>query len=437
MRLSARSRGFSLIELLVGTVVGSIVLLGISMTFISQAQQYQAHASRRALQANARQSLNFMDRKVRASGYGVHPDRAVLAYDSYDVVSDSAVAGYPDAIVVHSRDPLFRRTVQAVTSAQIVLPAGITTGNEEMRRGQILLLLCPLATDFAFVTVGQYVAPNSAVIPLDQAAPAGSPNSPTRAPGGLFREQAKVDAGCFDQATLVKVNRTAFYVAMFDDDGNPATQGSTPYLMMHQGLDMPSALAVEGDGQINAEDALPVAEGIEQLQVAYILNANNPLNPAMVPPIVGVEEVPMLTPAFWGEAWQASNTDANNFVSTETPPVPWFFDDAVSAGHPLRGVNHPANIRQIRLTVVARSTLVDQSIVGDDLLNGAQGTPLSNGAIPWRQLENLDNPTPAFRPQGGGYYRVILRSSITPKNMLMNAQFPPVSFLGPSGTGGG
>ncbi len=41
MRSSVRSRGFTLLELLVGAVVGSIVLLGISMTFISQAQQYQ------------------------------------------------------------------------------------------------------------------------------------------------------------------------------------------------------------------------------------------------------------------------------------------------------------------------------------------------------------------------------------------------------------
>ncbi|HEX8703474.1 MAG TPA: prepilin-type N-terminal cleavage/methylation domain-containing protein [Myxococcaceae bacterium] len=418
---SLRSRGFTLIELLVGTVVGSIVLLGISMTFISQAQQYQSHASRRAIQASARQSLAFMERKVRSSGYGVHPDRAVLAYDSYDVVSDSSLPGYPDAIVVHSRDPLFRRRLQNAAATQLTLSNLGPALTQPLRRGQILLALCTQEPKTAFVTVSQDVPAGATVIPLDQNPPAA--DSPVREPGALFREQARLTDACFAQAWLVKIDRFGFYVAMFDEDGDLATSGSVPYLMMNQGLDL------TGDGSINAEDSVPVAEGIEQLQIAYILNVNNPAALNEAPIILGVEGA--MPANHYGELWQGSNALINTtFVSSQTPPIPWFFDtDVVGATHAFRRADHPANIRQIRLTLVARSTVSDQQITGDNMMTGAEGAPLpGNNAIPWRQLENLDTPVPDFTPSGGGYYRVLIRESITPKNLLMNAQFSPVEF---------
>jgi type IV pilus assembly protein PilW len=434
MHSRLRSRGFTLIELLVGAAVGAVVLLGISMTFISQAQQYQSHASRRAIQANARQALAFMERKVRSAGYGVNPDRAIIAYDSYDVVTDTAVAGYPDAVAVHSRDPLFRRTVSQVDTTQIVLTAGngLTV---PMRRGQILLLVCPLAVKYAFVTVDGYLPAGTLNIPLSQVVPAAAPNSPIGAPGRLFREHATLGDPCFDSATVVKVDRAAFYVAMFDADGDPATDGRTPYLMMHQGLDMPTDALVDGDGVIDANDAVPVAEGIEQLQVAYILNVNAT---RQQPLIVGVNEAPMLGPEHYGEVWESIDPDKNSHNLAWG--IPWYFDTGrvPPATHAFYAEDHPANIRQVRLSVVARSTVSDQQITGDDLLTAAEGIALPDGTIPWRQFENLGTPgSPDFSPKGGGYYRVILRESITPKNLSMNAQFPPLTFVDTSTSGGG
>ena len=142
------------------------------------------------------------------------------------------------------------------------------------------------------------VPAGTTVIPVDQSAPTGAPNSPSREPGRLFREHASLDRPCFDSATVVKIDRSAFYVAMFDDDGDPATDGRTPYLMMHQGLDLPSASSLEGDGVIDASDAVPVAQGIEQLQVAYILNSNTP---TAQPLIRGVNESPMMAATHYGE----------------------------------------------------------------------------------------------------------------------------------------
>ncbi|HYH94322.1 PilW family protein [Hyalangium sp.] len=442
MRKSFRSRGFTLLELLVGAAVGAVVMAGISLTFISQARQYQSHASRRGVQANARQALAFMGRHLRSAGYGVNPDRAILSWDSYDAANEQQAPGFPDAFVVHFRDGLFRRDAQAVASNLITL-SPLQPLTEDMRRGQILLVVCVRSPNFIdpsvdenpphrFVTVGQYVPAGAVAIPLDQNPVLPLEDRPTRRPGRLFHEETVPGFAhpCFGRAPpqVMKVTRAAFYVAMFT---NPNNNERKPYLMMHQGLDMPTAGNLQGDGVIDAADAVPVAEGIEQLQVAYVLNTLNTTPPTPpinnnVPIILGVTD-PM-GPAHFGEAWEQ--------INPAVLPSGWFFNPipigvAATANDP-RVLDHPANIRQVRMTLVARSSLPDPQIVGDDFLlkpNGTaypNGAPLPGGTIPWRHLENLDMPpTPDFTPAGNSFYRILLRESITPKNLLLNRQFAP------------
>jgi type IV pilus assembly protein PilW len=440
MRKSFRSRGFTLVELLVGAAVGAVVLAGISMTFISQARQYQVHASRRGVQANARQALAFMGRHLRTAGYGVNPDRAIISWDSYDAATNQQAPGFPDAFAVHFRDQLFRRQAAAVASNQITLPAATPLGPEqELRRGQILLVICDRAPNVpdisvdenpphVFVTVGAYVGPGSNVIPLDQNPVAANEDRPTRRPGRMFHEQNAPGFihPCFNRVPphVLLVHRAAFYVAMFT---NPLNGERRPYLMMHQGLDMPSASNPEGDGVIDENDAVPVAEGIEQLQVAYILDTNI-RDPDQTPLILGVNG-PMGLDHF-GETWEQIDP---------TLPSGWFFNVGFGAVDPLvmadrRLSDHPANIRQVRMTVVARSSVRDPQYAGDDLLTRPNGTPypngepLANGTVPWQHLENLALPPAAdFTPVGGGFYRMLLRESITPKNLLLNRQFAPIT----------
>ena len=459
---SLRSRGFTLLELLVGAAVGAVVLVGISLTFISQAQQYQAHASRRGVQANARQALAFMERTLRITGYGVDPDRAVLAYDSYNPVTDTQQPGYPDAIVLHWRDALFRRPAQTVTGNSISLaPADVL--KEPMRKGQILLVICapdPGSSDFtvnsnpphAFVTVGNYTPAGAANIPLDTLAPASAPNSPQQGAGRLFHEQTALGAGppCFHSAThppfVVLIHRAAFYVAQFDNDGDPATPERTPYLMMHQGLDMPGVADPMGDGTIDANDAVPVAEGIEQLQVAYILDTNS-TDTDNVPIILGVNQ--LMGPDHYGENWEMIGAPSTYPAQPNTFPalVPgWFFNPGYPKHYTqdemtrLRLADLGPNIRQVRLTVVARSSVPDQQIRGDNLLVHDDGTQYPDGPAlsdpgaskAWRHLENLSLQIPAadFAPSGGHFYRTILRQAVAPKNLLLTRQFIPVNENG-------
>ncbi|WP_044196775.1 PilW family protein, partial [Hyalangium minutum] len=440
MRKSFRSRGFTLLELLVGAAIGAVVMAGISMTFISQAEQYQTHASRRGVQANARQALAFMGRHLRAAGYGIDPDRAILSWDSYDAATHQQAPGFPDAFAVHFRDELFRRRAQSVASHLITLRASepLKPG-QELRRGQILLVICERDPGFpdpavdenpphVFVTVGDYVGPGSTEIPLDQSPVSAADDGPTQRPGRLFHEQDTPGFAhpCFSRQPphVLRVHRAAFYVAMFT---HPTTGERKPYLMMHQGLDMPSASNPQGDGVIDENDAVPVAEGIEQLQAAYILDTHNQ-DPDRTPLILGVNG-PM-GPTHFGENWEQ--------IDLANLPHGWFFNVGFGAVDPYvmaerRLRDHPANIRQVRLSVVSRSAVPTPRFAGDDLMRRHDGTPypdgapLPNGTVPWRHLENLELPPAAdFTPSGGGFYRMLLRESITPKNLLLNRQFAPI-----------
>jgi type IV pilus assembly protein PilW len=408
MRAARGPRGFTLIELLVGTAIGALVFVGISLVFISQASQYQAHASRRAVQANVRQALGFVERHVRNAGYGVDPDRALLAYDSYNAASDTRADGYPDGLTVHARDLDFRRTVSVTATDSLTLLDGEDTDalpdalTRPLRRGEILLVLCPGAVQYAYVTVGESAPVGATTIRLDTT-PAPT-DSPAGAPGALFREHGRLSEPCFnggEPPVVVKVERTSFYVASFDEDSDPATPGATPYLMLHRGVD------ANGDGRIDGKDATPVAVGIEQLQVAYILNTVGD----SAPPLVGVEgAVP------WGEQWHTGTPESDR------PRL----DDPYSS--PRRLGSHPANIRQVRLTLVARSTQPDRQRQGDDVLTAStEGPPLPSGLPAWRHLENLGStPAAPFDPRGGGFTRAVLREAIAPKNLLMRSQFIPV-----------
>ncbi len=467
MRKSLRSRGFTLIELLVGAAVGALVLVGISLTFISQARQYQAHTNRRGLQANARQAMSFMERRLRDAGYGVDPDRAIIAYDSFDAATNVSAQGFPDAFIVHWRDTLFRRTATQATAAAITLPVPVGV---DLRMGQILLVLCSPVTvpvsindlivnaqpPHAFVTVGQFVPRTATNIPLDQTDPAGAPNSPLGRPGRLFHEQfSGLNNPCFTSGVspplILLVNRAAFYVAAFDDGRGTRT----PYLMMHQGLDLPAPGNAMGDGVINEQDAVPVAGGIEQLQVAYVLDTNDEDDPTVPNPYRFADNSPIvrgveadMTNLHYGENWERNPVDSD-VGGVGALPTGWVFNPF--SPYPARRytnaklfardrlLDHPANIRQVRLTLISRSAVPDPQFQGDNLLTRRDGTaypdgpplPGNNGRA-WRHLENLgNNNLPGdFRPADGGYYRFILRQSIAPKNLLMNRQFIPVNPLG-------
>lgn len=410
-----RTRGVTLIELMVTLVVASFVMIGISSAFIAMARNYQATASRRDVQASARTSVAFMEDRIRMAGYGVDPHLAVEAWDSFDPSNGSLAAGldFPDAIAVHERDPVFQRTAVAAGGASIQVTPAL---KEDVERGQIFLLLCASAEKTAYVIAANRVAAGGDTIPLvNGGATLVGSASPVLMADNRFEESGKVAADpCFASASVVKIDRYAFYVASFDDDNSPNTP-NVPFLMLHRGLDL------NRDGTIDAQDGTPVADGVEQLQISYVMNAR----PPTIPPLLGVADgsrVPSL--ATWDVAAQRPLLASSQASSIATPDGNRF-------------TNNPGNIRQIRVSVVTRSDFADPKIEGDTLFDNSSGASawnqqtFSNGTVAWRQLENLANPAnAAFNPVEGGYSRSVMRLSISTKNLMMARQFPPGAFGG-------
>ncbi len=401
-----------MIEMLVSIAIAGMMMTGIAGVFIAQVKQHQVHLSRRGVQSGGRQAVAFMDRNLRKAGYGVDPAMTFLAYDGFDVSNPATRDDrYPDAITAHIRDPLFQRTATAASTSSITVSVALTEG---IKKGQILLALCSGALNYSYVTVNSAVPAGQTTIPLETAV-AGA-ESPISSPGARFHQQAALSQDCYDTATIVKIDRLSFYVAAFDDDGLAGTP-RTPYLMLHRGTDLTE------DGSVSASDAVPFTPGVEQLQISYALHTST-----TTPALVGVTSAS--TPG-WGDAWATSIAVPADLSGA------WYWTDSYSAAN--RSISHPANIRQIRVTMIVRGSDADRDALGDELYNPtaswAQETLTTSGVVAWRQLENL-NATPAtnFDPRGldpanmsrrDGFLRRVVRFSVAPKNLLMRTQILP------------
>ena len=424
MRALAIRRGVTLIELLVTLAVASLVMVAITNAFLAQTRQYQSLAGRREVNSGGRLGLKMIEENLRLAGFGVDPNLAIAAYDSWDPDANGGAGGlasdtsFPDAIVVHQRDPSFQRAITAADSGTgtISFAAACPTCeaqlSEPLYRGQILLALCSGAQRYAYVTVRDTILAGPAATSVTLLAGPEPSSSPIGLPESRFRDVPALADPCFNtgDARLVKINRYAYFVAAFDEDGIDATP-RMPFLMMHRGLDL------NGDGTVDMLDAVPIAAGVEQMQIAYVMNTR-PGDPVSV---LGVGLTPgdRVPPPDGASAWDQPTTR------------PQFFDSYLNAR---RFTSNPANIRQVRVTLVIRSRRHNEAIGGEDMYTAADtawsmGT-LTSGATVWRQLENLVNPAREFNPSGRGYLRSVMRIAVSPKNLLMRSQFLPLNYGG-------
>jgi type IV pilus assembly protein PilW len=410
-----RPHGFTLIELMISTAIGAIVLA--SLFGVVQSQQtafYQGHLQR-AAQSSARSALAFVEQRLATAGYGMD---APLAFDFqyYPAAPCPALAptGCPrdsvsgsDELVFYARNPRYWVPLDRSGAVQPSGNAWRVTGlsgssitlsaraGDHFEKGRILQLVCQNGSSYAYVTL-------AASVPK-QAGPTGVTITlvPSVATNPFLRQDAAVadTSGCFTGggARAFLIDRFRFHVRPVAVGGN---EGVRPYLVLDTGLD------AHNDGPDEAEEIV-VAEGIESFQVGYVMT-NSALTPRGTTPGTQIT----LTAGATGAA------SANGLTTLQYPglvnpgqweylPTSWY-RYAVGPTPMVaseRLTDHQANIRAVRIVIVARGPDPDPVLGRPDVL-----LPILN-----------QNALPSWIPASTPYSRARVETTVPVRNMVARA----------------
>ena len=459
----ARSPGFTLVELVISLAVTAIVIAGVMAAVITQEKAYYRTQRTRAAQSSARAALLFIEDKLRLAGFGMD---AALAFD-FGVYSPPAATcpaeaapcvrdgiGANDELVFYARNPAYWVPNGVSTSGPVGRAWNITTAGvsgtavsvtanagDVFPNGQILLAVCPGGRYYAYMTVGATTSaalagtlsvPLAAVDPTNPfkrqdlaAGPGSDPPQYFNSTMTAFAAPA-VAPTCFaNGARLFQIDRYRFHVRPIAVGGFPGGKKKyDPYLVLDMGVD------TNLDGVVDDQDELVIAEGIEIMQVAYSM-----ANTALATPTVGITPNIAITfkPGVPGSSTSSDTISTTAQVGTMVPaalPLTFPFaptlqpvDNAYAAaswysytltapfpnGHP-RLTDSQANIRSVRVALVARSPEPDPSTTTPILLDG--NFRLYNlSAVPAWISAN------AFPNANDGYERVQVETSVAIPNM--------------------
>ncbi len=358
MRRLRQQRGFSLMELMVGSIVTFVTVLAVSAAFLGYTQSFYTQAGIRGGQASLRQTHQMLVRNLRMAGYGIDPPNAFGFPAGW---SDDATRNRSDRLVFRMRNPVFNAYAASVSATSITLPSTKPL-SESLRKGQVLQVMCPGGIAWTYVQLNADAAAGDLALML---APAT----------GQFPNINDFSQGCFgtaaggDSVLIFKVDIYDYSIHLIDDDGNPLTVGR-PYLFRRHGLDERDAAAL---GE-------PVAEDIEALRVTFL------------------------------------RADGTEFIPDPSATPPGY---RTSQNDPTRKNNNPANIRAVRIGLVARSSTRDvgsptdkmnqiPSFGGRPVLTGPYGfrRTLSEMSVQIRNMRSSQMPVPVYSiqkaPAGGG-----------------------------------
>ena len=398
-------RGFTLIELIISLTVVAVVFVGVvAMAGVQQRSYTQGHRQR-ASQENARAALSFIEEKASIAGFGLD---APLALDldrfqgadcptqmspcARDAVDNS------DELVFQARNPRYwvgadYSTEPAGNAWRIQDVAGdtvkvhIRTG-QRILAGQIVQAVCRAGSKYAYMTVRDSTPVITDVNGQDVNITMRSVVS-----ADPFRRQDAATDGCFrgGEARLYLVDRFRFHVRPVLVSGSRYD----PYLMLDTGVD------VNADGTIDANDEIVIAEGIELLQVGYVL-----FDPAL--PLRGLTSGTAVT-----FTSGASGVTTGNGITTlsfpgtvqagQSPyqPTSWYGYSVSPPGAAQRRDDHQANIVALKIAVSARSAEPAADGVG------TTRTPLYNM-----------NAVPTWLEANVPFERLTVESTIPMRNML-------------------
>ncbi|HEY4716012.1 MAG TPA: PilW family protein [bacterium] len=289
-------KGLTLIELMVTVFIASLMLIAVFQMFIAQKELYVSTGITSEAQNNARIALDTIQRDLMKAGFGIDPATAFpfFNFDTLTAIELDAING-PDTLQFFAREqsPLpgaledgcpvhLPGAAEADVSRHFywkiatAVPIGGDTGalkisvckNFELRKGTFLLAMCYGGGTYAFMRY------------QDQTITAGMAGDKDIAVKILYFVRNKeypptfLDSNvladtCFQGGTagLFRVNFYRYYVC--DSAVDAANCGNIPYLMLDTGMDL------TGESTVDIKDHIPVAEGIEDMQIAYALFNGN------------------------------------------------------------------------------------------------------------------------------------------------------------------
>jgi type IV pilus assembly protein PilW len=382
--MTPSQRGFTLIEVLLSVAILAFVISGISLVLIKQGQASSVQVAQRDLEESGRLALLELGSAVRQAGYGITPI-AAFDFDRFACTTPGTASTCPnggrdrtdgpDELVVAWRDPSFTRTITAKSGAgpySVTLNTGLTL---PLKAGRIVQLLCTGAEPSAYVAVNADAAAGATTLSLRNLGNAD----------GYFPSAAPAD-GCFASASMFLVERARYYVAN-DTDGVPA-------LYRDRG---------RGSQEL-------LYRGIEDVQLSYDIG-QPPAGSNFAPGGASPAAAPGCTNG--GVAtWSFGSCPGVAGAPSESATAPDWRNDGYDSAN--RYTGHPANIRNVNILVVARSTRQSADRTGDPV------PALANRAA---------RAQDTFR-------RALLSMSEQPENLLARAHFlPPVFTNGNVGGG--
>lgn len=370
-RVRQAQRGFTLIELLIAAAISLVVVVLVGSAVQVQQSAYQLGLRQRAAQGQGRQGSLQLERALARAGYGVDPS---LAFD-FAGAQTPCPAGMgtcaPDAtanadeIIFHSRNPRYYLPPNPSDGANYrgqawrITNAGVTdtTVNIDARAGdvfpsgQILQAVCSGGEFYAYFTV-------SATTPVAATGPTAIPLAAVVAANPFRRQdlaQAPASgAACFASGTarLFAIQRFRYHVRPVAVAGTANPTRYVPYLMLDTGTD------VNQSGSVDENDEIVIAEGVENVQVAYVL-----ANATVVGATAGTG-ITFAAPAASGATGTPNRITRTLFPGAAPAAGTSQYRSSsyyrFSSTDVARGTDHQANIRAVQLALVVRSPTADQ-----------------------------------------------------------------------------
>lgn len=413
-----RRHGFTLLEIMLALGVSAIALVAAIVAANAQQRAFYGGQKGRAAMNSARSALLFLERTLPSAGFGMD---APLALDLGWYVPATCPATMDpctpdktddaDEITFYARngsywvpdetdgEPKGRawHLAAPVAGDEVVVKA---RPEDLFRRGQVLQMVCPGSPRWAYFTVHE----TASIPPL---AAGGAPGNLTVelepvVASDPFRRQDVAAANYCPNARLFLIDRYRIHVRPVDQGGGRVD----PFLVLDTGTDN------DLDGDVDQDDEVLLAEGIEAFQVSYVF-ADPALPEAGVVPGTAVairtgvaadRTVQALTrttfPGVVG-AGQFVYAPSSFYEPTLVPPLP--------AGSP-RLTNHQANVRTVRFALVARSPEPDPGASAN--LVWTAGSPL---------FRMNQDARPGWVPEDGGYQRTVVETSVNLPNMTVRA----------------